>query len=77
MIFIKPTILRDNVATTFATNQKYEAIRNMQLAEAETNRPLLRDLEKPLLPPLAEPDSSRPSIDLRQLDTAAAIKSDG
>lgn len=77
MIFIKPTILRDNIATTFATNQKYEAIRNMQLAEVETSRPFLRDLEKPLLPPLAEPDSSRPAIDLRQLDTPAATESDG
>jgi general secretion pathway protein D len=77
MIFIKPTILRDNVATTFATNQKYVAIRNMQLAEAETSRPLLRDLKKPLLPSLAEPDSSRPAIDLRQLDTPATTESDG
>ncbi len=75
MIFIKPTILRDNIATTFATNQKYEAIRNMQLAEAEEGRPLLRELEPVVLEPLDVPSddrrSNRPAIDLRQLDTEA------
>jgi general secretion pathway protein D len=75
MIFIKPTILRDNVATTYATNQKYDAIRNMQLADAEKSRPLLQDMSPPILPPLTDPNeaSSRPAIDLRRLDSVEPV----
>ena len=65
MIFIKPTILRDSVATAYETNAKYQAIRNMQIAEVGTGRNLFPDLEPPVLPELKE---SRPEpIDLRTL----------
>jgi general secretion pathway protein D len=73
MIFIKPTILRDSVATTYATNQKYDAIRNMQIAEMEKGRALLQDMATPILPPLDDPSASgRPTIDLRGLDSIPA-----
>ena len=32
MVFIRPTILRDNVQATFETNAKYNYIRDEQLA---------------------------------------------
>ena len=71
MIFIKPTILRDNIATTFATNEKYEAIRNMQLAEAEKERKLLRELKAPIIQPFDD-SVNKPSeaIDLRNLESS-------
>lgn len=65
MIFIKPTILRDSIATAYETNTKYEAIRNMQLAEIGTGRDLFPDMQPPVLPELeqAQPEP----IDLRRL----------
>ena len=74
MIFIKPTILRDSVATAYETNEKYQLIRNMQLAERDETRKLLMDFEPPTLP---ERDmeglqkESMPTIDLRALPEAA------
>ena len=70
MIFIKPTILRDQVATSYETNAKYQAIRNMQIAERNSDRDIFRNIEPPILPELAEPGPA--TIDLRTLSDAAA-----
>ena len=67
MIFIKPTILRDEVAAAFETNAKYQAIRDMQLAERNVGRDLFRNLEPPVLPTLDQPALSPKTIDLRTL----------
>jgi len=68
MIFIKPTILRDSVATAFETNQKYQFIRNMQLAEKESDRRLFPDLVPPTMPELEEDAGATSTIiDLREL----------
>ncbi|MEO8444594.1 MAG: type II secretion system secretin GspD [Gammaproteobacteria bacterium] len=51
MVFIKPTILRDNVQATFETNAKYNYIRDQQLG-IKPNRPRLMPLTpRPTLPP--------------------------
>jgi general secretion pathway protein D len=71
MIFIKPTILRDNVATTYETNSKYQAIRDMQLAEKNDRRELIPDMQPPVLPEMDASESPTPVIDLRQLQETA------
>jgi len=74
MIFIKPTILRDKVATSYATNEKYEFIRNMQVAEKDKTRRLFQDLTPPTLPEIDSKPSSAPTpIDLRVLPPAEPI----
>lgn len=71
MIFIKPTILRDSVATAYETNEKYQTIRNMQLAEQDRDRRLFPDLTPPTLPELEVNPSNQPQIiDLRELPPA-------
>jgi general secretion pathway protein D len=77
MIFIKPTILRDSVATTYETNQKYQAIRDMQLAERDGGREFFRSLEPPVLPELEQPKSAAPVIDLRTLPEEKNTATDG
>lgn len=74
MIFIKPTILRDHVATTYETNEKYTAIRNMQLAERNSGRKLIPDLQPPVLPELPRLPST--TIDLRALPAPEVIEND-
>jgi general secretion pathway protein D len=72
MIFIKPTILRDHVATAYETNEKYRTIRNMQLVERDKERSLIQDMAPPVLPELI---SEQPSvIDLRALPQAEAAE---
>lgn len=50
MVFIRPTILRDNIQSSFETNTKYNYIRELQLQQAEGPVRLMRDEERPLLP---------------------------
>jgi len=63
MVFIRPTILRDNIQSSFETNTKYNFIRDLQLQQAEGPVRLMRDEQRPLLPeipaqPLPEPGPS-------------------
>jgi general secretion pathway protein D len=58
MVFIRPTILRDNVQASFETDAKYRYIRDLQLKEAERPVPLIRDSERPILP---EPSATEPA----------------
>jgi general secretion pathway protein D len=76
MIFIRPTILRDDVATAYATNQKYNSIRRMQLAEREAGRDLFSSAQKPLLPEFEAKKQPRPVIDLRTLPDAEELQPD-
>ncbi len=82
MIFIKPTILRDDVSVAYETNSKYQAIRDMQLTERNVGRDLIPDLAPPVLPELEQPSLEQPKvIDLRALteadDTAAVGEAEG
>jgi general secretion pathway protein D len=65
MVFIKPTILRDDTQAAFETNAKYNYVRNMQLEQNPDKVRLMPGQTKPVLPPLAP--ASPPVIDLRQL----------
>ena len=67
MVFIKPTILRDNAQAAFETNAKYNYVRNQQLALNPDKVPLMPGETRPLLPPIAP--AAPPAIDLRQLRT--------
>ncbi|MDH5255018.1 MAG: type II secretion system protein GspD, partial [Gammaproteobacteria bacterium] len=58
MVFIKPTILRDNVQATFETNAKYNYIRDEQLG-IKPKRPRLMPLtDRSTLPDLQQAATS-------------------
>lgn len=54
MIFIRPQILRDAERSWQVTNDKYNYIRNVQLGNQGQSVPLLKDVERPALPPIEE-----------------------
>ena len=54
MIFIRPTILRDAATTALETNQKYNAIRDLQLGRDRTGVQLMPGEERPVLAPIEE-----------------------
>jgi general secretion pathway protein D len=54
MVFIRPTIMRDGVATAIATNSKYNVLRNQQLQRKGGRVTLLPGEQQPLLPPIEE-----------------------
>lgn len=66
MVFIRPTILRDNVQAAFETNAKYNYIRDQQLA-IQPNRPRLMPLTpRDVLPPIEQQVRESPgAIDIR------------
>jgi len=54
MVFIRPTILRDSIQSSFETNTKYNYIRDLQQQYAEEPIQLMRDEVRPLLPEIPE-----------------------
>ncbi len=56
MVFIRPTILRDpgGADARFQTNSKYRYIQDLQRQMADDPVRLLREFDRPLLPPLPE-----------------------
>ena len=54
MVFIRPTILRDGVATAIETNAKYNVLRNQQLQRKKGRVTLLPGEVQPLLPPIED-----------------------
>lgn len=71
MVFIRPTILRDDVAAAFETNAKYNYMRNEQLSIEPRRTRLMPMTPRPTLPPLdprPATDQRTPVIDLRGLD---------
>jgi hypothetical protein len=65
MVFIKPTILRDDSQAAFETNAKYNYVRNQQLAQDPDKVKLMPGEKRPLMPPAAP--ATPPAIDLRRL----------
>ena len=53
MVFIKPTILRDDSQAAFETNAKYNYVRNLQLASNPDEVRLMPGETKPVMPPIA------------------------
>lgn len=72
MVFIRPTILRNDVQAAFETNAKYNYIRDQQLA-MRPNRPRLMPLTpRDVLPPVEQQVRESPgAIDLRGIGTGA------
>jgi general secretion pathway protein D len=54
MVFIRPTILRDAVDARFQTNSKYRYIQDLQRELAQDRVRLMREVDRPVLPPLPE-----------------------
>jgi general secretion pathway protein D len=54
MVFIRPTILRDSEDARFQTNAKYRTIQDLQRQLADEPVGLMRNEERPALPPLPE-----------------------
>jgi general secretion pathway protein D len=78
MVFIRPTILRDSVATTYETNTKYQAIRDLQIAERDEKRKLIPNFDPPTLPELEVEAVPVPqTIDLRELPPEANVAEEG
>jgi general secretion pathway protein D len=69
MVFIKPTILRDDAQAAFETNAKYNYVRDQQVEQDPDKVKLMPGETRPLLPQL--PPGATPAIDLRQLRTDA------
>jgi hypothetical protein len=68
MVFIKPTIIRDSVASAYETNQKYTYIRDLHIANQDKSRRLVEDFETPVIPPLPNAATTEsPIVDLREL----------
>jgi len=65
MVFIRPTILRDSLAASRLTNERYQMIVDEQNRRAQEPVQLMKDAERPTLPPLeslqAPPASTIPS----------------
>ena len=55
MVFIRPVILRDAEDARFQTNAKYRFIQDLQREMAEDPVRLMRNEDRPQLPPLPEP----------------------
>lgn len=60
MVFIRPTILRDSGIAAQMSGQKYRALQEQQQRRAEEPVRLLRDAERPVMPPLDAPASEPP-----------------
>jgi general secretion pathway protein D len=67
MVFIKPTIMRDDAQAAFETNAKYNYVRGQQLSQDPNKVRLMPGEKKPVLAPLAP--AAPPAIDLRKLRT--------
>ncbi|HUF72334.1 MAG TPA: type II secretion system protein GspD, partial [Gammaproteobacteria bacterium] len=57
MVFIRPTILRDSAIASQVSGEKYRVLQEQQRLRAEEPVRLLRDAERPELPPLEEPST--------------------
>jgi len=75
MVFIRPTILRDSLDASRLSGEKYRVLQDEQRRRAEEPVPLLKDADRPQLPPLPgsgdelPPQAPPPPLDqLRQGD---------
>jgi general secretion pathway protein D len=66
MVFIRPTILRNDSQAAFETNAKYNYLRDLQLAKSPSNVQLMPGETRPVLP-AAPSTGGTPAIDLRPL----------
>ena len=73
MVFIRPTILRDSVAASQMTTNRYRYLQGIQNDRAEVPIALMNDSERPALPPLEDgelpPMAAPPSINELRSDS--------
>ncbi len=61
MVFIRPTILRDSLAATRLTNERYQFLLDEQARRSLEPIQLMKDAERPTLPPLEAMQSPSPA----------------
>lgn len=61
MVFIRPVILHDEMDARFQTNAKYRYIQELQRELNSSNKPLVRNGERPEVPPFPEPAPEKQS----------------
>jgi len=66
MVFLRPSILRDNKDAAFVTNEKYNYIRGLGIGEDNDSYGLL-DGAPPRLPPIEEMDRSKQTTEKSQV----------
>jgi general secretion pathway protein D len=57
MVFIRPTILRNSLDASRMTSERYRYLQQLQFERAEEPVPLMKDADRPELPPLEENDT--------------------
>ncbi|MBM4221431.1 MAG: type II secretion system protein GspD [Gammaproteobacteria bacterium] len=81
MVFIKPTILRDNVQAAFQTNAKYNYIRDQQMLIKPKNVRLMPQTPRTVLPDMPEnapaTNPEPPVIDLREPPAGESVEPGG
>lgn len=70
MVFIRPTILHDAADARFQTNSKYRQMQDIQRRMADDPVRLMRDQDRPELPPLPEQPDEIPPITVPPADGA-------
>jgi general secretion pathway protein D len=55
MVFIRPTILHDDMDAQFQTNAKYRYVQELQREMNDSNKPLIRNGDRPEVPPFPAP----------------------
>jgi len=78
MVFIRPTILTNDVQAAFETNAKYNYIRDQQLAISPARPRLMPLTPRDILPPIEQQiRESTGTIDLRGIDGTLEVPADG
>ncbi len=79
MVFIRPTILSNPADARFQTNTKYRYIQDLQRQTADDPVRLLREFDRPLLPPLPEDQAETvlPNAAPPESGEPPAVPSDG
>ncbi len=62
MVFIRPVILHDEMDARFQTNAKYRYIQELQRQMNDSNKPLIRNGQRPEVPPFPEPAPEKQSL---------------
>jgi general secretion pathway protein D len=83
MVFLRPTVIRNNDQSVNLAVNRYDYIRNTQLAAQPENKLAIPDMGAPLLPPLQDssimnqpaPDQTIP--DAPRVDATPAVQPDG
>jgi general secretion pathway protein D len=61
MVFIRPTILHDEADVRLQTGAKYRYIQELQREMNSSNKPLIRNGDRPEVPPFPEPMPEKPT----------------